>query len=402
MGFKKTIALVLGLLIFWLLCISIFRENLGYGIRFFNDDYDRSVYALDGEWFLKGQIPYKDTISEYPQIPTYLFAVPYLFSDPNSSPDFNYWVFSTVISLISLGFLLGTILLLYQMLPIHKNRAFLMLLPAALYFSYNRFDILPSFLVLLSLFSLQQKKNVLAGIFLGVATLTKWYPALLFPLFLAYTFTTKRWIDWKMTLAFFLTCTIIITPTFLSGGLKALLVPYLFHAQRGFEQVSLPALIQKAFPNWFGSGPFLSILTYLFLALSVLPVPFLVLAHLDTIDRMVLWSGLILAVFILFSRIWSPQWLLWVLPLMILIAKTPADILWIVVYGVVNYLAFPLVFDRAGPESWQLIISGLFGFFILVRFAVVCYLRAGGVLPLRLSPMWQGKGDMEKSNCWPK
>jgi hypothetical protein len=373
---KKITGLGVGLVIFWLFSISILRGNLGAGIRFVNDDGDRSVYASVGEWYLKGQVPYRDVASQYPQIPTYLFAVPYLFFRRQPGVDFNFWTYTSIISFIMLGCLFGTIILLYKMLPAQKARAYLLLLPASLYFTYNRFDVLPSFLVLLSLFFLQRRKNVVSGIILGIATLTKWYPVLLLPVFLSYVFTTQRRIDWKMILAFSLTCLIIITPTFLTGGLKAVLVPYLFHTERGFEYVSLPALLQGAFMSWFGVTIASTFLTYLFLILSVLPVPITLFIRMDTFEKVLHWVLMVVAFFIVFSRIWSPQWLLWLFPLIILAARTPEDIAWIVSYGVVNYLAFPVIFDAAGTESWLLKVAGLAGFIILVRFVIVSFRRS--------------------------
>jgi hypothetical protein len=384
MGFKKTLALTLSLLVFWLAGISILRNNLGSDIRFFNDDFDRSVYAKDGEWFPRGLVPYKDTISEYPQVATYLFALPYLLERFQPGENF-YWLYSTVFSFITLGFLFATTSLLYQMLPSHKNRAFLMLLPAGIYFTFNRYDILPSFLVLLSLFFLSKKKALLAGVFLGIATLTKWYPVLLLPVFLSYSFRKQRRIDWKLILAFGLTCLVIIAPTFLAGGLKALLVPYLVHAGRGFEQVSLPALLQRTFPVWAAKPLNLLILTYGFLFLSVAAAPLSLIAPIDTFEKVVQWSLVVVTLFIVFSRIWSPQWILWVLPLLVLVARDRTDLIWIVSYGILNYLAFPVIFDRSGPTSWQLGVAGLAGFAVLVRFAAVGQLRRNEGTPKGLS-----------------
>ena len=62
-------------------------------------------------------------------------------------------------------------------------------------------------------------------------------------------------------------------------------------------------------------------------------------------ERVVSWSVVILASSLLLSTVWSPQWMLWLLPLMILIARTTGDVLTIVAYGVIAYLVFPLLHD---------------------------------------------------------
>lgn len=370
---KRINSLVIGLFVVWLAFISIFRANLGSGIRLFNDDYDRAVYSVRGEWLLRGLVPYRDVPSEYPQVATYLFGVPYLFASQPTIEAFGYWLHSSIFSLIMLAFLGGTIILLYRMLPEHKDRAYLLLLPASLYYAYNRFDILPSFLVLLSLFLLRRNQDILTGIVLGIAILTKWYPLLLFPAYYLYLFHTRRRLDWKMSLAFGLTCIIMVVPTYLTSGLQGVLQPYAFHASRGIEYATLPALIHSIFSGWFGSGFNLRLLTNGFLVLSVFPAPLAIFARINTFDKLVYWSILVISVFTLFSRIWSPQWMLWMLPLLILTARNSRHIACIVIYGVMNYLAFPILYDLVGAESWQLRATVFASFLILIYIAAVAY-----------------------------
>jgi len=373
MGFRKTILLLIGLSLFWLLSNTLFKDNLGSSIRYFNDDGDWKDYAADASYYLHGQVPYRDTLSEYPQIPTYLFAVPYLLFQAPPGEALNFQLYSAFFTLMMVAVLCGTIILLYRMLPSHKNRAFLLLLPAPLYFSYNRFDILPSFLVLLSLFLLQQKKSVWVGIVLGIATLTKWYPALLLPIYLSYIFHSQHRFDWRMLLAFCLACLAILAPTFALGGLKAVLVPYLFHAERGFEYVALPTILKVVPLIWFNFQVNPDFLKNIFLILSILPLPLSVFAQVDTYEKVVYWSVIAIAFFIIFSRIWSPQWILWVLPLAILVSQTPPDIAWIVAYGLVDYAAFPILFNLLGTISWPLIFLSLAMFIILFHFALVSF-----------------------------
>ena len=58
---------------------------------------------------------------------------------------------------------------------------------------------------------------------------------------------------------------------------------------------------------------------------------------------------------------------------MVLLAEKSEDIAWIISYGIVNYLAFPVVYGSAGPKSWLLILGSLAGFGILLRFVIVSY-----------------------------
>jgi uncharacterized membrane protein len=296
-----------------------------------------------------------------------------LFASHQTVDAFGYWLHSSIFSLIMLGFLGGTIILLYRMLPAHKDRAFLLLLPASLYFAYNRFDILPSFLVLLSLFFLQRKRDTLTGIVLGIAVLTKWYPVLLFPIYFLYIFQTRHRIAWKMSLAFGLTCFLLVLPTFLTAGFPGLIQPYAFHDARGIEFAALPGFVQSVLGGWLGIAIRVPLLTTVFLVLSVLPVLLSVFARIDTMNKVVFWSILIITSFMLFSRIWSPQWMLWLLPLLILTARTPRHIHLIICYGVLNYLAFPLVYDLAGQANWLLRVVVLASYLLLAYESAIAY-----------------------------
>ncbi len=376
MGLKRTTGLVITLLVIWILGVSLLRENLGVSIRLFNDDYDRGIYAEHGKWLQDGEVPYRDMFSEYPQIPTYLFALPYFIVPSTAGELASYYLYSTLFSFLMLAFLFGTIVLLYKMLPERKWLAFLILLPASLYFTYNRFDILPAFLCLISLLLLEQRRWVWSAIVLGIATLTKWYPLLLLPVFLSYDYSTRRRLNWRMFLAFGLTCLIIIVPTLLTGGLGALLVPYRFHAGRGVDIPSLTGLVSFALGCWLHVPPSGSWWLGIFAVLQVSIVPFCLFDRIDTLDKVLHWCILILAPFVLFSRIYSPQWLLWLMPMLILAARTSKDIAGIIFYDVTTYLAFPVTWDFFGHLSWEMKVMGLLNIFVLAVIAISACQRA--------------------------
>src|SRR5258705_320947 len=50
------------------------------------DVSDRSVYQQRGAWLPTGLTPYLEVHSEYPQLATWLFGVPYLFFDTSIQP----------------------------------------------------------------------------------------------------------------------------------------------------------------------------------------------------------------------------------------------------------------------------------------------------------------------------
>ena len=359
MNRKQTYILAAVLLATWLLLISVLRTNLSTNpdyIRWFNDHNDRWLYMLRGEWFPQHSLPYVDVLSEYPQIPTYLFGLLYLFI-PTTDVQGVYFLHSSIFSLLMLFCLFLTIRMLYAMLSERKWLAYLMLLPGTLYFTHNRFDILPAFLALWSLWSLRRQKFVATGILLGIGALTKWYPALLLPVYLSYDYALRKRVNWKMILAFVVTVILIALPTLLTGGLAAFLSPYLLHAGRSFEQVSLPALLRLLFGT-IGLYPSIVLLTGIFLALQLLSAPLSLFARIDTEEKLLQWNILVIGAFILFSRIYSPQWLLWLMPFLILAARNWFDVAWIIVYNLVTYLSFPMAVDLYGIDSIAYKIGG--------------------------------------------
>src|SRR5262245_32046000 len=53
----------------------------GAGVRWLRDDFDLAVYSQRGSFAARpGARPYVEVPSEYPQLATYLFALPYAFA----------------------------------------------------------------------------------------------------------------------------------------------------------------------------------------------------------------------------------------------------------------------------------------------------------------------------------
>jgi uncharacterized membrane protein len=221
----------------------------------------------------------------------------------------------------------------------------------------------------LSFVLVARKRWGLAAVILGVATLTKWYPVLLLPAYLAYCFHSEGKINWRMILLFSMTCLLILLPTFLLGGLDALLVPYRFQGVRGLETLSLPAMIGRL-QEAISDKPIVErtyILGFLFLQGIAALISFF--ARIDRIEKLVQWCILIISLFVLFARIYSPQWLVWILPFLILAARDKIDLIIIVVYSIVAYLGFPIVFDAVGKSSWLMFVMSSLNFILLAIIA---------------------------------
>jgi hypothetical protein len=154
-----------------------------------------------------------------------------------------------------------------------------------------------------------------------------------------------------MVVLFFVTCLLIVLPTLLYGGIDALLVPYRFQGVRGLETLSLPAMIRNI-EMAISQNPIdrrYYLFGFLFLQVAASMAAFF--SRIDEFGKLVLWCLLITSTFVLFARIYSPQWCLWILPLLILVSKDKFDLAVILLYGVVLYIGFPVFFDSFGERS---------------------------------------------------
>lgn len=335
------------LLIVWTIFVLAPQLMQNQGGRLILDPADFHDYFMRGKWIFDKSVP----LSEYPQIPTYLFGLNHLLS---------MWFDARIqlaiyISFMSLEMVLVqffVIKVLLELLPADKRYlSLLMLLPTNLYFVLNRFDILPAFLCLLALFYLNKKRFILASIILAIATFTKWYPILLFPGFLLFSYSINRKIPWKDVLAFLITSILILLPTYLQGGINAILVPYLFHAQRGMEYFSFVVLVDESIAAMiFPLFPSQSLYS-IFFGLQILPTFLSLFIKFDNLEAVIDYSILAIACFILFSRIDSPQWVLWLMPFLILSARKNVDIILLILYSLITYLTFPVAFDGLGTAS---------------------------------------------------
>jgi hypothetical protein len=330
----------------------IFKDKTGIMLVDFGDT---SVYFRIGKWLTLHTIP----VSEYPQIPTLLFGINQLFSSMFET-RFQLNIFALLISMEMFIILFLVFKGLLQILPPNlSNYAFLVLLPPTIYFTYNRFDILPAYLCLLAYIAAIKKEWLMVSILLAVATFTKWYPALLFPGFLFYANRLESKFQWKMVMIYAATSIAILLPSFFQGGLEQVLAPYQFHTLRSMEYVSVPVIISDLIH--FLSNINLDIPYYFlfFFILQLSPIILVYLIKLDTIEKLSDYCIIAIGTFVIFSRIWSPQWILWLMPFLVISSRDKRFVAIIIAYNIMVYLCFPILFIYTGTSSYQLKISSL-------------------------------------------
>ena len=370
---RKYLILSVGLLFFWLCSSTFLRNNIGSSVRYFNDDVDRLDYFIRGMWLPEGKVPYRDVFSEYPQISTYLFGLVFLPFLKETDIRSSFISYSTFFSLLMVYTLIALAISIEKELPDEKKQLlFFLLLPAPLYYTFNRFDVLPAFISLIALLMAKRKNWEFVACLLGVGALTKWYPALLVPPVAVYMFYKRE--SYRRILEFIflfgLICLIILLPTFIAGGFRAVLVPYVnLQNNRGYDSASFLALMLPIIRSLI-PGARENILKTIFLLMQFSAIPLLFFACIDSFERLLNCCLLAISTFMLFAPLYSPQWLLWIFPLMILLARDKWDVGLIVLYGVLTYIEFPVAYDYFGAASFQMLIMGWVNVLLLILIIV--------------------------------
>src|SRR5215208_6965379 len=182
--------------------IVVYLAALGYELNggilplrlLIADNFDRNVYYERARFWPERSTPYRDVFSEYPTLATLFFAAPFLTADAGTMSKEHYrFVWSCLMAVTFLA-TVALILRARQMSGLSLEPVLLMLSPAILYFSLMRFDILCAFVVCASLYHYRQGRYSAAHALLAIGVYIKWYPAVLFPLYLADSLRNGPWL----------------------------------------------------------------------------------------------------------------------------------------------------------------------------------------------------------------
>ncbi|HKK15898.1 MAG TPA: hypothetical protein VJ981_04270 [Gammaproteobacteria bacterium] len=355
-----------------IICLSLFASSIT-GTRYITDNYDINHYQSRGSWYLTGGAPYRDVFSEYPQLATYMFALPYAIGQSQDPQTYRY-IFSLMMALC-LGL---TIILVYQLRPDKKTLAFLLLLPACLYFTHNRFDIVPSLFALLSLKLLLDGRFYKAFAVLAISVMFKWYALVLFPVYLSYCRSFPEVKIKYLLAAFALPVAVIVIHSMIWTGWKDFFNPYLFHLGRGTNRESIAwffeAIFEPVLARNFGELTF-NIIAVTFFSIFLVGqfiVAFLALfAKIEGKEKVVYWSVAAIAGFMVFGKYYSPQWILWIAPLLLLMPVNRKLVILIVLFDIFTYLEFPTTFRYRKSEDILLFCS--FYSIVLIRIGILFY-----------------------------
>ncbi|HVS18502.1 MAG TPA: hypothetical protein VMT18_07875, partial [Planctomycetota bacterium] len=148
-------------------------------------------------------------------------------------------------------------------------------------------------------------------------------------------------------------CLAVLGVTFVwdGGGLEAASYVYKHHAARGVNQSSILAALTRS-DRWGLFEPeSQAALSPLFTALQFLPAALLALVPIRSRESLLTGCLLVVVGFVTFSKVFSPQWILWISPLAVLLVPGRRLLLVLLVaLELLIYLQIP-VLHYGGPAD---------------------------------------------------
>ena len=256
---------------------------------------------------LQPGLPYIDKDVEYPVI-TGLF----IHLTGLGKTKENYFLLSSFF-LVLFGLL--TLITLYKLVlekGIDKKRLiiFFAAAPSILFFMVYNWDLIAIFFTVLSLYFFRQKKDVSAAIFLSLGFNAKLFPILLLPIMLLKRDSIIKWV--KIIFSFFIT-SIIVNIYFIIKNFDGWLFFYTFNSLREPNPDSMWGIIYRF------SGIEIKLIGLISLVLFLILYLFIIFYYRK--KNIYYLGAASILLFLIFNKVFSPQYILWLLPFFILIPK---------------------------------------------------------------------------------
>jgi uncharacterized membrane protein len=336
---------------------------------------DLAIYYEDSFRLMQGQMPYRDFALEYPPLALLPLALPRLatFGRALSRSEYTWLflvenaIFSTLIALILARICTSR--------RAWRPAAFVLAL-YALFVGVSapllpwRYDLFPALLTALALLCVLRNQPAWAGIWLGLGVAAKLYPIVLLPIFGAYYLAARdrRALVW-LALGSSAAIAICALP-FLFGAPGQLLSFLSYHELRGLQVESLPAgaivlahvLGMTAVRLDFNYGALHLVSPLATAVLRWLPIAFIALygvvlvcclarfnkeratQGLITSESLVAYIAAGLLAFIATNKVFSPQYIIWLLPFAPLLRPRHAGTL-LAICAITIFL-FPFDYDH--------------------------------------------------------
>lgn len=317
---------------------------------------DIHVYYLSSRWIVSSGRLFIDFPSEYPLFANLWFAIPRVFAIPFGSDLRSYTIIYVLVaaSLYGLFFYYAINFIdrrngecdsLHKMQALSAGLLLSASSPVILQLVMLRYDVLPATLIFFALFALSSRRLYLSAVLFGFAIAAKVYPIVYFPAVVAYAMhIAGRRAAFHAALLSLLPFVSMSAITLGLVGVEGFLSPFLFQANRSFDGASVYGFLIYIFdPQTISviTEPSVKVLT---IALSISGSLF-VRGSVSSLVRVAIFQTYCL---LLISPITSPQFLIWMVPLVICAMDRHISLLFISFAWISN---FWFVLETDMPEG---------------------------------------------------
>lgn len=306
--------------------------------------HDLNIYYRSSLYLLEGKLPYRDFDLEYPTLALLAFVLPRIVTLGLIN---NYYIYAFLFLLENILFSTINVLLMLKFMSLwNSQRQKILALVFYTLFAVIispvmlwRYDLFPTVFTVLALVAVISNRPSVAGISLGFGIAAKLYPVVLLPIFTAYCFANKAYrAILKLWLGTIGAVGLSLLPFITT---KEKLFSFLsYHKERGLQIESLPSGIITLANKWglievktvagYGSRNIVSPLNDL--VLNLLPWLFICIyiiilinclyrfreerskSELIKVNSLVAYTLLALLIFIVTNKVFSPQFVVWIIP----------------------------------------------------------------------------------------
>jgi hypothetical protein len=349
---------------------------------------DVHVYQGYAERLLHGALPYRDFFVEYPPGAFAVFLPPAAFGAGHYNAAFK-----ALMALCGVATILLVALVLGELgasrRRVRVSVGLLALAPVALGpISLNTYDAWPALLTVFALYLLLRGRDLAAAGVLGLAVTAKVYPLVLVPLAGIYVWRRAGPRRVGVALGAFVAVILVVVVPFAAYDAHGVFSSFRSQAERGLQVESLGASLLLvadrlglydahvvettgvAGRNLSGSAPdAFATATLVLEALAVVSVWLLYARVRDLRGRLPLAFAAAVAGFLAFTKVFSPQYLVWLVPLVVAAGQPVALALTAVslVLAQVWFFHYHALFRLAWP-TWLLVVRDLL---VVAVFAVL-------------------------------
>ncbi|MEQ4715982.1 glycosyltransferase 87 family protein [Nonomuraea sp. B19D2] len=277
--------------------------------------FDREL-ATQNPYFAQGvpfdkQVEYPVVLGEVMQVISWLARA----VTPEAAQAVRFYDLTVI--LLGISLVAGVLLMAAAAGPTRRwDALWYAISPAVVLAAYINWDLVAGALSMGMLLAWARRRQVLAGVLLGLAIATKFYPLMFLGALFLLTWRTGRWRPFLVTLASTAGTWLVVNVPFMLFAWEGWRRFYVFSQERGVDWGSPWLFFQNKGWPILGEGD-VSKLGMASLAILCLGIAVLTLTA-PRRPRLAQICFLALAAFMMTNKVWSPQFVLWLVPFAVL------------------------------------------------------------------------------------